>query len=362
MSVKKYFFVGNDDSKSGVGRFVWNSFIKTTEENNYKTVVKVQVKSNFSRKIIDYFNFNLRILFLALNYSKSIIVHPQSIGFFQSSLIILFSKKTFYFTADSSYFCLRSYNFNPKNKLECVKCLKGIKFKDNECKPFPYNSKLIWIKFFYYVVEKFKTKIVFLVQNQKQLELIKLRYGEINYHITSMNPGDILENKFKNSINSLELLPKNKKNILFHASNHLEKGYGFMIDFAKKNKIFNVIIPSIKPENSLSIPNLFYIPCSWESGLLDLIIKCDIVMCPSIWSAPIEGALLKSLYWNGVVAVHKTDFAFSNEIYEKILHIDDSTSEFEILNFISKITKDDKESIKKFVLKKLNDFDLSIIK
>jgi hypothetical protein len=37
-------------------------------------------------------------------------------------------------------------------------------------------------------------------------------------------------------------------------------------------------------------------------------------MCPSIWSAPIEGSLLKSIAWNGNVAVYDNNFGFQNDI------------------------------------------------
>jgi glycosyltransferase involved in cell wall biosynthesis len=40
----------------------------------------------------------------------------------------------------------------------------------------------------------------------------------------------------------------------------------------------------------------------------------DIVLCPSSWSAPVEGAVLKSLAHNGLVGLYVHETSFASEI------------------------------------------------
>ena len=70
-----------------------------------------------------------------------------------------------------------------------------------------------------------------------------------------------------------------------------------------KNKLTLKILPT----------NINFENQTWENGLEETIKHSKIVVCPSLWSAPIEGAFLKSIMVNGCVAVVDTEFAYSNE-------------------------------------------------
>ena len=59
--------------------------------------------------------------------------------------------------------------------------------------------------------------------------------------------------------------------------------------------------------------NVTFQDCTWETGLEEAVRKAKLVANPSLWSAPIEGAFLKSLAYNGNVAVVDTKFGYSSE-------------------------------------------------
>ena len=57
-------------------------------------------------------------------------------------------------------------------------------------------------------------------------------------------------------------------------------------------------------------------------------INSKVILCPSLWSAPIEGSLIKSFIFNGVVAAVPSKFSFANDLPEDIYcKLDDSSLE-----------------------------------
>ena len=62
--------------------------------------------------------------------------------------------------------------------------------------------------------------------------------------------------------------------------------------------------------------------------------NCKIVINPSLWSAPVEGALLKSIKYNGCVAIVPGDFSFQKEIpLDTVIHLD-----IDITKSVTKLT------------------------
>jgi hypothetical protein len=67
---------------------------------------------------------------------------------------------------------------------------------------------------------------------------------------------------------------------------------------------------------------------TWETGLREAISACKIVVNPSLWSSPVEGALLKSIKSNGCVAVVPVDYSFQKEIpFDVVIHLKNEISE-----------------------------------
>ena len=55
--------------------------------------------------------------------------------------------------------------------------------------------------------------------------------------------------------------------------------------------------------------------------------NAKIVINPSLWSAPVEGALLKSIKYNGCIAIVPIDFSFKKEIpSDTVIHLHSSSA------------------------------------
>ena len=67
--------------------------------------------------------------------------------------------------------------------------------------------------------------------------------------------------------------------------------------------------------------NIDCIDITWGTGLKEYVRCADLVMNPSLWSAPIEGALVKSASYNKVVATVQSKYGFESEVKEIKNHI-----------------------------------------
>ena len=136
-----------------------------------------------------------------------------------------------------------------------------------------------------------------------------------------MVPSDLKFN-FSNST----VKPSQQFDLVFHGSAQLAKGFSFFIQLAISLPHLKIFMPvSIDVANSVlgyrpDLKHVVFQKCDWESGLREVVMGAKLVVNPSLWSAPIEGALLKSLAFNGNVAVVETKFGFSNdETLRKVL-------------------------------------------
>ena len=217
-----------------------------------------------------------------------LIVHPQSIGFKLFRTIVL-NNACFLYVMDNSFFCGASYNILSRENKPCFRCLKSRIHEEKE------NCTNLWnFKDFSDLADK----IYFFAQNLNQRKLLVKKFGKkTKVKVTGLNVSDISE----------QLTIKfNERNhdIIYHGSENFAKGY----DFAKK------LDEKLGGEK-------IYFPASgetWETGLKEKIINSKIVLNPSLWSSPVEGALLKSIKYNGCVSVANILTSFINEIPDDI--------------------------------------------
>jgi hypothetical protein len=67
---------------------------------------------------------------------------------------------------------------------------------------------------------------------------------------------------------------------------------------------------------------------SWKTGLKEAVMNVSIVINPSLWSSPVEGALLKSIKYNGCVAILPIEYSFQKEIpTDVVIHLENKVSE-----------------------------------
>jgi hypothetical protein len=112
---------------------------------------------------------------------------------------------------------------------------------------------------------------------------------------------------------------------VYHNTNLKAKGVEYFLGLAEVMPEYKFLMPYSKSELVANVSiyenltNVDFISMSWETGLKYEIENCRIVINPSLWSAPVEGALLKSIYHNGAVAVLDTNLSFQQEIPDNVL-------------------------------------------
>ncbi|WP_147374074.1 glycosyltransferase [Flagellimonas lutimaris] len=129
---------------------------------------------------------------------------------------------------------------------------------------------------------------------------------------------------------------------LYHNTLSGAKGLNFFLDVAKVLKEYRFVVPYSKSEVRKVIPdledlkNVKFLSLTWESGLSLILESCKVVINPSLWSSPVEGALLKSIHHNGCVAVVPSEYSFSAELPSDVL-IKLSTSPAEAAQMLKEV-------------------------
>jgi len=317
--MKQYLISGIPASSGGVGYLMY-LLEKIANKNNYEVICPTHsnksLKQMYSNpfKILKevYTRYRSRIIFKQkikeLSNSEVILIHPQTIGFGRFLSLIENNTIVKWYVVDNSFFCIKSYN--TLDGKECLNCLKDLSKCDSKCKPFPRNygkrENLECLN----VLKKYASKILFYVQNNMQEKLIKEFYGEnISTSIIGLKTDELgMSENVKNS---------KKYDIVYHGANSEAKGIEYTIEVAKYLKEYTVFIPEKEKKlkyRGVLPSNIVCQSLSWNTGLKELVMNAKLVLNPSIWSAPVEGALIKSIYYNGNVAVPKTQYGFINDI------------------------------------------------
>ena len=216
---------------------------------------------------------------------------------------------------DNSFFCIKSYNVNPESYEECFHCLSNID-PLKLCNPFPVHIDKSKNIFFLEELKKVSNQILFLAQNDLQSKLVKKHFGETSkINIIGMDTKE-LSLMFDIKASSYSAIGYD---VVFHGAPILEKGILYVIEVAKQLPFYTFLIPS----NEIIVRRVFKqklpynISCkdiTWELGLKEEVIAAKVVINPSLWSACIEGALLKSAQFNDNVATVETKYGYENEI------------------------------------------------
>tara|TARA_B100000989_G_scaffold164908_1_gene123285 strand:- start:11832 stop:12992 length:1161 start_codon:yes stop_codon:yes gene_type:complete len=337
--------ISKDKSMTFLYPYEHKSFRRLFFTNKLKALLYL-LKINFLQIL-----FTLKVIFL--KPQNVILAHPQGIGLLLSMYIILRNKRINYYVLDNSFFCVQSYNYHQKEG-ECLRCLGMSNKPFRDCKSFPgFRLREIHSYFISFLIKN-QEKIKFFFQNETQLELFNKHMSSksINHEKIGLLTLDLLESfddykkfhyKSKYLLSrELGLYDLFKKDfIVFHGNDHDAKGSKIGYKLARYLPEYNFIFPFSKPNMELP-DNCIFLPCSWKTGLKDLIIYAKCVLCTSLWSAPIEAALVKSILYNGVIITSKTKKSFSQEIPEEFNLIYKSD---ESINEIKRKLKDEKKLI-----------------
>lgn len=327
--MRKYLVSGLGVSEGGVGRLMRN-LVKQAKADGFVTVVRrtpqpirrmlkqkkyLGVAFESLLRVVDPVRFFLRVH--TLRGAKIVLVHPQTAGF-ENFLKLVDKNRVYLYVMDNSFFCIRSYNLHPELEVECLRCLEGPRQTLPDCQPFPVDMKkqknIEYLERFALVSDK----IVFLAQNMSQAELIRSRFGkQTRVQVVGLDTGELAGDiQNKQTISGSNGQPYN---LVFHGAPQLAKGLRYFVELAETLDEFTAFIPSskIQCEQALQRPisahNITFKECSWETGLKDAIQRCGLVVNPSLWSAPIEGALQKSIQFAGRVATVESQYGYERE-------------------------------------------------
>jgi len=317
--------IGPGDT-GGVGRLM-KILVPTYKNNDFKIIHNRHVISirklvsdkkyilaiiEFITRFVDKKIFYIRCLLV--KNSTVVLIHPQTVSYKILFRLVKYNKVSIY-VMDCSFFCIRSYNTHPVSNQECFDCLGKIN-PHMLCHSFPdriskdqnikYLNKLLGLS----------GKIKFLAQNIKQKELLIEHFGKkTSVSIIGMDTKEVPEN----SIDYLKKKCNKKYNIVFHGMPHIAKGLLYTIRLADILSNYSFLIPS-SYSNVLQQADIQYLPenidcmdITWDTGLKEYVRCADLVINPSLWSAPIEGALVKSASYNKVVATVQSKYGFESE-------------------------------------------------
>jgi hypothetical protein len=269
--------------------------------------------------------FWLDMFFLFANrHQKLILLHPQNLGF-SLALRLLESRKMppLIYLLDSSFFCVASYNYVEGESGSCLRCIEhGFdQISKNGCKPFP---RLDWaaIEFAPRLQELVKTGCVNVAaQNLRQAMLAQRQFG-----LSALPPviglwTQDFDEVFSKESKSFPTVASAayRWDVLFHGHCLDAKGASWTASIAALCPELRFMFPFSKPDWFVATSNCSFVPCTWESGLRDEMKKSRFVIVPSLWSAPIEGALVKSIACSGAVAVVANSTSFCDELPSEIV-------------------------------------------
>lgn len=244
-----------------------------------------------------------------------VLIHFQEIGVHWCKRFLVARKlPTWIYVLDASYFCLRSYNYLPGESDACLRCLGGdyTHAEANGCKPFPIanTETLDFIRFLGPLVAS--GKVCLLAQNKRNAELMQRHYG----------PGAIVEviglwtvdmNDFPESTSPAPTA-KSAFDVVYHGDAKEVKGLHWALLLARHCPELSFLFPCHAAPDQPIPDNCTFAPMRWETGLREAVQTSKLTLAPSLWSAPIEGALVKSILHAQRVAVIEVASAYSSEL------------------------------------------------
>lgn len=315
-NVKGYLISGLGPGTSGLGRFL-RRLAASAEHRGWTVICRPSSREQgIFRFALNTAWFYMRLMLI--REAEVILLHPQTLRwrwFFR----LAGSNRTKLYVVDNSFFCIRSYNYRGPGWGECLDCLGDASRCHTSCRPFPVfyerTANLAYLK----QLKKDAARITFLVQNSKQGLLVARHFGtETKVRVVGMVTDEFEQVKRGDP-------GTGRYDIVYHGALIEAKGASYAIELAKRLPDLSVLLPGIRREAEVmagdaGLPaNITVEDITWETGLRDRVRNCGLVLCPSMWSAPIEGALVKSILHNGRVAVFDTAYGYQADLPENLV-------------------------------------------
>ena len=283
-------------------------FLQGTPQMDAPAALK-DVVSTFSK---DGFERVLR----SIRDAEIVLFHPQHLGFQNFLRLIENNRKVGVFVLDASFFCIQSYNHREGRVGECFDCLGDVSKCAAECRPMPSHysreENLRYLGLF----KELSDCVEFFVQCPSYGGLLERHFGpKVRWHLVGMRVPGVLER-----LDEAFLPGSGGYDVVYHASSLPAKGVRFALELARRLRHRSFLFPDSRSTVRQSAPdaaiggNITFKPLRWNAGLREEVERCGLVLCPSLWSASIEGALIKSIAHNGNVAVAASTFGFEQEL------------------------------------------------
>ncbi len=250
-----------------------------------------KVKRRLLGRVDQYVPVAARVPSAYRSVENLILFHPQGLGYRFATKLLRSREHSWHFILDSSFFCLRSYNYIKGESSACMRCLeKEESVVEMGCKHFPYIQG--GYQQYRDALKESGRQISYFVQSEIVEQLLRQVVGaEPRIEVVGMAADYPAEAE-------LELVPQpTEKQIVFHSHPLNPKGCEWTIQLAKRLPKWKFLFPFAKGAVSSLSPsdNCEFRPMTWENGLKDAVESSSGVLCPSLWSAPVEGAFVKSI-------------------------------------------------------------------
>ena len=248
-----------------------------------------------------------------------LLLHPQNLGFdLTLSLLSTRRQPALLYLLDSSFFCIASYNHVKGDRGACTECIsKGFgAIEARGCVPFPrpVPQALAYVRRLQPMVTQGQVKIA--AQSERQAAL-----AQAQFRLSAPPPVVGLWTQDWDAIFSqapaaapAEPEPPVEWDVVYHGHCLDAKGARWTVDLAKHCPQLRFLLAFAQPAGFEAPVNCDFKNISWETGLQEAMARSRLTLVPSLWSAPIEGALIKSVVTSRAVAVVENPTSYCNEL------------------------------------------------
>jgi hypothetical protein len=251
---------------------------------------------------------------------RLVVLHPQEIG--TRWLDELIARRwrggriTELFVLDASFFCIRSYNHVDGEDTSCLRCLRTgpVEASRLGCQAFPIRDR--WATSFVMRMREHARQgaVAFWTQTAGYRDLLEEFAGPgLKVGVAGLWTDDFfgLESSFP--------VVAPMADVVYHGSWHAAKGAPWVLKLAHAMPERTFLFPCRRPAGESLPPNAVFRPLSWDTGLAEQVQASSLCLVPSLWTAPIEGALVKSIAHAPATAVVADSYGFVGELPEGLV-------------------------------------------
>jgi hypothetical protein len=317
------FVSGIEANTTGTGRFMQHLQAAILAERRYDgTIVYCPAGQTLSAEQIGWL----------AQIPHLVIFHPQMLGVRETLDLMTrraaAGRPTHLYLLDNFFFCLKSYNHLDHEYGPCLRCVgpgRGLAALEHGCRPWPAADPLAaaFIARLYDLVSQGAVRL--FTQNRKQSELARAHFGPtavITYaglwcadwtaFVDAFLATGRAEGEAEDAAPGYD--------VVYHGSRDPAKGIGWVLATAALTPELSYLVPLDRGAATIAGPaNVTIQPMRWDGGLHEAVRRARLVLAPSLWSSPCEGALIKNIVVARAPAVVDIASAFSSEIPPAVL-------------------------------------------